>query len=351
MKNPQIYRILIDYFNKREKAGQHLKSLIQISEIQLDIGSTDYNLPVNELVPIFYGQIHKSKNYSVSFFKVLILHLDPYSDEILIIEKYIEQIEKLERDSIRKKDINNLLQKTRGNSSEQSLSTQQQIKIENDLIVNYDLDEFVFTFKRALKQEGIIAFNIFGDDTILRSYIIKRIKKELQKVQREYYLLDHFLYENKTIEEQINIELKNRYSCDNIADFLNNNQYLDTVFIIRNYSLNKNKLELMANNFLKEIKVKYSCCLDNQCKCLIVLFVNVSHQYNLDGYVPLNFPQKFEIDDLSKWFKRYLIRHQIQEQIIDQYLYQLKVHQGHLIRTYHAFNRIICQLQEGGYIG
>ena len=51
MYSLSLLQVLIDYFSHREKPGQYLKSLIEISDIKIDIATIDYNLPVRGHTP------------------------------------------------------------------------------------------------------------------------------------------------------------------------------------------------------------------------------------------------------------------------------------------------------------
>ena len=67
----QLEEILTGYFYKLEKPGQHLKSLVNISQIQVDPAAIDYNLPVKELVTNFLALILNKPKDVESFLKYL----------------------------------------------------------------------------------------------------------------------------------------------------------------------------------------------------------------------------------------------------------------------------------------
>ena len=85
----KLEEISTGYFYKLEKPGQHLKSLVNISQIQVDTAGIDYNLPVRELIPNFYPEIFKSRENSLSFLRVFRSHLLKDSDEQLFVNKII----------------------------------------------------------------------------------------------------------------------------------------------------------------------------------------------------------------------------------------------------------------------
>ena len=89
----KLQQILIDYFNARQKPGEHLKSLVNIGQIQIDTAAIDYNLPVRELIPNFYPEILKSRDNYLSFLKIFQSHLLKDSDEQLFINKIIARMQ------------------------------------------------------------------------------------------------------------------------------------------------------------------------------------------------------------------------------------------------------------------
>ncbi|NEO53439.1 MAG: 5'-methylthioadenosine/S-adenosylhomocysteine nucleosidase [Okeania sp. SIO3B5] len=89
----KLQQILIDYFNARQKPGEHLKSLVNISQIQIDTAAIDYNLPVRELIPNFYPEILKSRDDFLLFLKIFQSHLLKGSDEQLFVNQIIARMQ------------------------------------------------------------------------------------------------------------------------------------------------------------------------------------------------------------------------------------------------------------------
>ena len=348
----EIKHILTEYFKDCEKPGEHLKSLIKIGKIQIDTAEIYSSTNVRELIPNFYGKIVYEHQQLLLFLKVFQGELYELSDERLKIQEYIKKLHEahLSKTSLKRSHINELFDNERETTSSQVFNDQAAIKIDNTIIIDYDLHELKSEFR--LGYGGIFAFTIVGDDTILRNYIIKRIIKELDKRPYrppiEIMLSDTY----STIQEQIESHLQN---C---ADSFNDNQYLDTLLIIWNYSLNQDKSSSIAHHLLSRIHQEYCQYLEKKSKCLIIILANVSTPCQLNGYTPLTVPQingytpltvpqRFEIDDLSKWFYRCLIENQIEEVVIEQYLERLKGQQGHLTATYRMIEQIIIELQDG----
>ncbi|MBR8827664.1 MAG: hypothetical protein DSM107014_07105 [Gomphosphaeria aponina SAG 52.96 = DSM 107014] len=336
----KIEEIVIQYFQACERPGEHLKALIRISEIQIDIADQYFTTNVKELIADFYSKIVDEQDNLRRFLRVLEYKLSENSDERLRVQQCIEKLGRSQpsESTSRSDEHKQLLKQERRASFAQGSNTQQPIKIDNDIIIHYDLDTLESEFK--LGYQGIFAFTIVGDDSILRNYIIKRIIKELDakrtcRSPRNIYLSD--MYE--TIEEEIN-------STDsNIVSLLNDDDYLDTLLIIWNYSLHQDKISSMASSFLNQIRQKYSQYLKNKRRCLIIILANVSTPCQPNGYNPITVPEKFNIDELSDWFYRCLITYGIEEVMIEQYLNRLKGQKGDFIATYRIIEAIIDELQ------
>ena len=151
----QLEEILTGYFEKLQKPSENLKALINISEVQIDIKTIDYNLPVKELVPNFLSLILKKPEDLESFLKYLQNKLD--SDERLTIKGYIE---KLKRSPTKKTaNFHQLIYEKRQQNYELPTS-KTPIRINDNIIVKYDLDELVYKFTTALGYQGVFAFKI-----------------------------------------------------------------------------------------------------------------------------------------------------------------------------------------------
>ncbi len=350
-----LQNILIEYFNSREKPGQHLKSLINISSIQINIEEIDFSLTVRELIPYFYGQILKDKKNLVSFFKVLQSHLREDSDDRFTVKTIIEKLERLQPSqrstspSSKPPNYNNLLTQERQKSQELSES-QRFNKIDNNLLIMYDLKDLKEKLEKKLCNVygGILAFNIIDNyqilshDNIFESYIIKTIEKELDYRQRNYhkpiYLNLPCSYE--TIEKKLE---------NHIKDLLDDNN-LDVIFIVKYESYDKTQLNSTAQSLLKEIQANYSDYF-NDTRYLIIIFGSLYFESHLDEFDSLPIPKKFEVQiqeniecPLTKWFKYCLVRHEIKTEMQGLYIRELRNHiinhQGNLIQTYKFLQKI-----------
>ncbi|NEO53438.1 MAG: hypothetical protein F6K54_10300 [Okeania sp. SIO3B5] len=348
----ELQKILTNYFNARQKPGEHLKSLVNISQIQIDEAVVDYNLPAKELVASFYGFILNNQENLVCFLKVFKGQLNSDSDAILTIEGYIK---KLKRSPIKQSsDYSQRLSEKRAETDEKQLREQTSLKIDNNkinnnLIVDYDLDKLVYKFKKTLDYQGVFAFNVSGDYKILNDYIIKRILQELkEKTKREYRMPPISITLSEaygSIESQIDNRLKDD-NINQITDLLVDTHPLDVVLIIWNYTINKQKLNSITDNFLQEIKTKYHGYLDNKGRCLIIIFANVSIKQSINGCIRLNVPKSFKINELCQWFRGYLQQLQMQEAMINRYLRRLEIAQGYLLPTYNTLEEIIDELKQ-----
>ena len=337
----KLQEVLIDYFNARQKPGQHLKSLVNISQIQVDPAAIDYNLPVRELVTNFCDLILNKPEDLESFLICLQKKLD--SDEKLTIKGYIE---KLKRSPIKPKpDYLQLIDKKKQPNDELPTS-KIPIRINNDIIVQYDLEKLVSKFQKALGYQGVFAFSIGEDYVILKNYIIKRIIQELEsKTQRKCRPpIDITLKPDQSIESQIDDYLKDD-NIDQINDLLVNTYPLDVVLIIWNYKINKKNLNSMTDIFLSEIKTKCNRYLENKSRCLIIIFASFNRKQSIKGCINLSIPKSFQINELCVWFRGRLQNLQIQDDMINTCLRKLRNADGHLLATYSTIEGIIDELR------
>ena len=348
----QLEEILTGYFEKLQKPSENLKALINISEVQIDIKTIDYNLPVKELVTNFYGLILKKPEDLESFLQYLQNKLD--SDERLTIKGYIE---KLKRSPTKKTaNFRQLISEKRQQNHEIPTS-KTGIRIDDDIIVKYDLDELVYKFKKALDYQGVFAFNLREDYTILKNYIIQRILQELEeKTQRSYRSpIEIRLNPNQSIES-IDNYLKIYKNINKITDLLIDISPLDVVLIIWTYNIiDKHKLNSMIDNFLQQIKTKCDGFFENKSQCLIILFANVnaksymqesiSMEKSINDCITLDLPQKFDINKLCQWFRGILQQSNTPEHEINMYLERLKSVPYDLLPIYNTLEEIIHELR------
>ena len=333
----QLEEILTGYFNGLQQPGEGLKALINISGVQIDITTIDYKLPVKELVTNFYSLILKKPEDLESFLIYLQNKLDP--DVGLTIEGYIE---KLKRSRIKQNSNYRQIMSEKRQQNHEKPTSKTGIRINNDIIVKYDLDELVYKFRKALDYQGVFAFSLGEEYTILNNYIIKRILHELQeKTQRDYWSREIRLSRNlKSIDD----DLKNN-NINQITDLLAETDPLDVVLIIWNYNINKKNLNSMTDIFLSEIKTKCNCYLENKSRCLIIIFANVKIKQSIQGCINLSIPKSFQINELCDWFRGYLQNLQIQDDMINTCLRKLRNADGHLLSTYNTLEVIIDKLR------
>jgi len=351
----KLEEISTGYFYKLEKPGQHLKSLVNISQIQVDPAAIDYNLPVRELVTNFCDLILNKPEDLESFLKYLQNKLD--SDEKLTIKGYIEKLKRSRINQI--PDHRSRMSKKRQQNHEIPTS-KTGIRIDDNIIVKYDLDELVYKFTTALGYQGVFAFNLREDYTILKNYIIERILQELEeKTQREYRRppIDIILNQDQSIES-IDNYLK-IYNINKITDLLSDIHPLDVVLIIWTYYIiDKHKLNSMIDNLLQQIKTKCDCLLENKSQCLIILFANVinvnansymqesiSMEKSINDCITLDLPQKFDINKLCQWFRGLLQQSNTPEHEINMYLERLKSAPYDLLPIYNTLEGIIDELR------
>lgn len=350
----KLEEILTGYFNGLQQPGEGLKALINISGVQIDITTIDYKLPVKELVTNFYSLILKKPEDLESFLIYLQNKLDP--DKRLTIKGYIEKLKPKRSPTKKTANFRQLISEKRQQNHERPTS-KTDIRINNDIIVKYDLDELVYKFRKALDYQGVFAFNIREDYKILKNYIIKRILQELEeKTQRKCRRpIDIILNPDQSIES-IDNYLKIYKNINKITDLLIDIPPLDVVLIIWTYNIiDKHKLNSMIDNFLQQIKTKCDSFLENKSQCLIILFANVnaksymqesiSMEKSINDCITLDLPQKFDINKLCQWFRGLLQQSNTPEHEINMYLERLKSAPYDLLPIYNTLEGIIDELQ------
>lgn len=336
-------KILIDYFNDLEKPGQHLKALISISQISIQIETLDYNLPVLELITSFYYLLIQNKENYDRFSNFFNKEFD----------KYIRRKEKRTKYS-------NLMAQERQQTPLHS--SKYAVTIDYHTLIMYDLEIFqdVLTKEFAKTKQGIIAFNIIENPDILKfdqvftNYIIKRIQKELD------LMYDNQEYRGSPMEKMCHLPIYIKLPCsyesvektieNHLKDLLET-PHLDIIFVVQYDSMDKSQLNSTAQNFLKIVKNNYSHYFQEM-RYLIIIFASVYCECHLENFIPLPVPNKFDIHPqsledcpLTKWFKDvFLKRNKVEPQNQSLYINRLRDiiinHQGDLIQTYQRFQSI-----------
>ncbi|NER24494.1 MAG: hypothetical protein F6J86_34680 [Symploca sp. SIO1B1] len=223
------------------------------------------------------------------------------------------------------------------------------IKVDRDVIIDYDLEVQMAEFRQKVGYEGAFVFIIGGHSTILEQYIIERLRRELKrKTGRQNEQLHIRLYRRRiTTSMDIEREFFSNYQFEDFIQLLDTQGNTDIVMIIWNYDIPDKFMKPLAQDFWTKISYCVSPYLKNQSRCLVMVWANVGKRRlpRMTGFTTLPTLNKFEPLDLSSWFRNRLQREGIREEQIEHYLQRLRNINGDLIGTYQELNHIIHELQ------
>ncbi|MBW4512104.1 MAG: hypothetical protein KME64_37245 [Scytonematopsis contorta HA4267-MV1] len=134
-----------------------------------------------------------------------------------------EELEAVEKELFPNLKTKSLLQKGRQNSRPDSPEVP--VKLDSDMIINFDLRDMIIKFQGKFKQtSGVFAFSVDGDYTILQQYIIERIKRELKHITKRPNENDNrikLLRGGSWINVPVNCRSTSRdYSFDNDGNYV-----------------------------------------------------------------------------------------------------------------------------------
>ncbi|NEQ70013.1 MAG: hypothetical protein F6K21_31895 [Symploca sp. SIO2D2] len=224
------------------------------------------------------------------------------------------------------------------------------IKVDRDVIIDYDLEVPMAKFRQEVGYEGAFVFAIgYRHLMILEQYIIERLRRELKgKTRRQNEQLEIRLY-RKSIATPADIEREflNRYQFADFTELFNTQGNTDMMLIIWNYDIPEKLMKPLAQDFWTKINRSISPCLKNQSRCLVIVWANVGKRPlpGVNGCTTLPTPKKFKPCDLLPWFRSQLKMGGIREEQIQHYLQRLANQDGELIGTYQEMNQIIHELQ------
>jgi hypothetical protein len=336
---------------------EYLKALVLNSKIEGQF-NWNYNSRTEVFIEIFLAEVSNTYSYYGVYKKLnLVIFLEYFQyklnlDDREFIKKIIAKCDAQSPTSeyqSRRDNYNNLLAQARQEQL-QSLPTSQRAKIDKEVIVGYDLDELVDEFRRRLNYEGAFAFSIYGHFTILENYIIKRILQELQnKTQRPYIpAINLQLYQCDSDRlHPIEYLLQRSNKCQQISDLFCDASCCDVVLVIWNYDIPKIKMESIATEFWRKTQREVIPYIQDNSRCLIVIFANVDFDYSIDGdeLTTLTTPNKFETTRLLQWFRGRLRQLELEDGVIMQCLSKLESQHGHLVGTYQKIQEIIDDIQ------
>ncbi len=227
-------------------------------------------------------------------------------------------------------------------------STLRSVKIDKGIIVNFDLESMVAKYIQCCGYEGIFAFSVGGNYTVLERYIIERIFIEHKnKTKRECKRIDVCLYHNdistgiQVIEEKISAS----QNCNQLEDLFSENLLLDIVLIIWNFGIPEREMVEIATSFFHNAQTRTITYLHNQSRCFVIIWANVEEE-PLKEFDVLPIPEKFELSSLIQWVRSWLKPLGIDDSLMINIIRRLKNQDGHLLGTFMELESIINELKE-----
>lgn len=219
------------------------------------------------------------------------------------------------------------------------------------LIVNYDLYSLMAEFANQVNYGKAAAFTIGGDFTVLRGYIIERMRKNLMRRIPGSQKLLEISFDADDIAEGNDALVKkviSRYSCNTLPDLFNRFPKTHVILVIWCYAIPPKQMEIVASLFWKEVEGNVLPLLQTQNRCFVLILadVNISGRlYQIDKFTSLQIPSGFEMTDLLPWLRGTLENLEIEQSDIEHCLERLKDHHGDMSRTYHELEYIVSYLQ------
>lgn len=207
-------------------------------------------------------------------------------------------------------------------------------------------------FAKQVNYGKAVAFTIGGDFTVLRGYIIERMRQNLmrrisgsQKLLEISFDADDFAAGNDVLLKKV----ISRNSCNTLIDLFNRFPKMHVMLVIWCYAIPSKQIEIVASLFWKEVEENVLPLLQTQNRCFVLILSDVdvnSKPYQIDKFTSLQIPSGFEMTDLLPWVRGTLENLEIEQSDIEYCLERLKDHHGDIVRTYHELEYIVSYLQE-----
>jgi hypothetical protein len=221
-----------------------------------------------------------------------------------------------------------------------------------ELVVSYGLYTLVSEFTSRVNYGRVVGFTVCGDFTILRDYIIERMRMELRrKVPGEQKLLDI----NLTADDLalgtgiIAQKLTHKYGCKQLTDLFKIYTNAHHILVAWCYGVPLKHMKGIVSSFREELDKSVAPLLHQQRRCLVLLLANVEREaasFQLDGFKHLLVPSEYDTADLQPWFQGRLEDLGITQSDIEYCMRRLADQHGHFIRTYRELESMVTFLQE-----
>jgi hypothetical protein len=282
------------------------------------------------------------------------LSLPPYDSDLTPAEKrFLENVkqkclhwhaEQMQQQAIEQQQLTQISQHEQLPSST-SITREQ-------LIVGYDLHTIIAEFASRVNYGKATAFTISGDFSLLRGYVIERMRQHLQENIPGTYTNLEISFDARDIAAGSDVLLNKtltRNGCKTLADLLNKYPGAHMLLVVWRYAIPPEQMEIAASHFWKSVEESVAPLLEAQNRCFVLILANVEadgEPYHIDKFTPLSIPSEFDVSNLSRWLQGRLEYLSIEQSDIAYCLDRLKDHHGDITRTYHELESIVSYLQE-----
>lgn len=223
-------------------------------------------------------------------------------------------------------------------------------RIDSDaILLDFDLEPQIAFFMTHIGQEGIYPFATGGSFEILKSYVIARMQRYMEKemkrtvIPRQVTLTrDDVGAGTAIIDERI----AKSYGAS-LAELLSQ-QSIDTLLMIWNQGIPRSVLKPLARSYVDQATRQLQPLVEDKSRVLVVLWINLGDE-PLDGFPPippLQIPEKAVVS----WFRQQLAVAHVDEADIQPCIaalkVQLEIYRGYPPGIYAAMKEIIDGLKQ-----
>lgn len=282
------------------------------------------------------------------------LSLPPYDSDLSPAEKrFLEQIKqkclRWHAEQMRQQatDAQLLTQERRNEQYPASIGITRE-----QLLVNYDLHALMAEFANRVNYGKASAFTIGGDFSLLRGYVIERLRQHLQESLPGTYAWLEMSFDARDAavgNDALLNKVITRNMCQSLADLFDKNAGMQMMLVVWCYAIPTAQMEIAASHFWKSVEESVVPLLEAQNRCFVLIFANVEaggKPFHIDSFIPLPIPSEFDISSLSRWLQGRLEHLAIEKSGIEYCLERLQDHHGDVTRTYHELEYIVSYLQE-----
>lgn len=223
--------------------------------------------------------------------------------------------------------------------------------IDWNVVISFDLlDQDFFFQKRLMQKTGAIAFALGGQRSMLKDYVIERVKQVIAKdgrtiLRKDAYLVARGLPTLPNGQSPIASVIADACDCARIADLFDQPQ-LDILLVIWNYDIPLAEMKRMAIAFWNDLAVQVAANLEGHQRRLIALWVN-SNQDPLDTFHVVPAIAPFDVKEVTEHIQNQLELAGVDAKRIEYYVATLHGLGGVLPDSFDLMIQIVEEVSGG----